>query len=91
MTRPYQIFKCAILDVSDYIHLGVSFDDIDNFLLETFLKNRKATCRLVEGFLSYEIRTLFEKDEDVERLLNDIVKELDIMLVNSKENKALFN
>lgn len=91
MNKPYQIFKCALLDVSDYVHLGVSFDDIDNFLLETFLKNRRASCRIVDGFLTYEIKTLYEKDEDLEKLLTDIVKELDILLVNSRENKAIFN
>lgn len=91
MSKPYQLYKCALLDVSDYVHLGVSFDDIDNFLLETFLKTRKATCKLVEGFLMYEIKTLYEKDEDIEKLLSDIVKELDILLVNSRENKVIFN
>ena len=62
-----------------------SFDDIDNFLLETFLKTRKATCKLVEGFLMYEIKTLYEKDEDI------TIKIKGFENLSKQDKKAVFN
>lgn len=91
MPKPYQIFKSAILDVSDYVHYGVKVDDIEQ-LLDKFIKpTKKSIYRLVDGFMSYEIRTLYEDDNDVIDLLDSVVKELDILLVNSRESKVIFN
>lgn len=91
MTNPYQIFKCALLDISLYIQLGVKYEDIESVLQKIFHKRLDASYRLIDYVLMYEIRTIFVHDEDLIKLLDDIVTELDILLVNSKENNIIYN
>ncbi len=91
MNNPYQIFKCALLDVYPYLQCGVNPEDIDNVLKKTFKKRIDASYRLVDYVLMYEIRTIFTNDEDLIKLLDDIVNELDILLVNSRENNIIYN
>lgn len=91
MNNPYQIFKCAVLDISSYVNLGVSADDIKSCINKFFKGNVRAAYRVLDDFFLYEIRTIYEKDEEIIQLMDNIIKELDILLVSSKDVHIVLN
>lgn len=91
MSSPYQIFKCAILDISGYVGFGVNPNDIKDSINKVFKGNKKAAYRVLDNFFIYEIRTVYETDEEIKELMEKIVKELDILLVLSQDGKFILN
>lgn len=90
LEKPYTILKGAILDVSEYIHSGVDIEDVEDTIESQILKSKKvAFARLVPGALAYDIRTTITDDKALIELLDSIVNNLDLSLVETKENNFL--
>lgn len=87
----YQIIKSLLIDFSDYVHSGVSVDDIDETIEKVVQKHKGCFVRPINGMLVYEIKTLLTKDSDISIIGNAIIDELDIKLVEVTENETLTN
>lgn len=85
MTQLYKIIKSAILDVSSYVHIGISIDDIEDVLETSLINVKTAIARPISSMLMYEIKTSLNKDEDLSNLMEDILTKLDLLVVDYKE------
>lgn len=85
----YQILKSLLYNFSDYIHMGISIDDIDDIFDKVAKRRKGCFVRPVEGMLVYEIKTLLTKDEELDIIGQEITKELDIKLVEITENESI--
>ena len=91
MNDIYRLVKSAILDVSTYVDIGMNVDDIEECIENIIIKNKMAVVRPVQTMLMYEIKTLYQNDDDVLLLLEKIVNALDIMVVDFKKEKYFEN
>ena len=91
MNNIYKLIKSAILDVSTYVDIGLSVDDIEECIEDIIIKNKMAVVRPVQTMLMYEIKTLYQNDDDVVILLNNIIDALDIMVIDVKKEKYFEN
>ena len=91
MDTMYKLVRSALLDISSYVDIGLSIEDIEECLEDVVFKCKKAIVRPVPSMLMYEIRTLYENDTDVINLLETIITELDILVVDSTKEKFLAN
>jgi hypothetical protein len=85
MTKIYSLIKSAIIDVSSYVHVGLSIDDIEDVFERVLLNTKSAVIRPIPSLLMYELKTIYEKDDDVIKLVDKITTELDILIVEYKE------
>jgi len=90
MNKPYTLIKGALLDVGDYVHSGIQIEDIEETInSELTSGGKKCVCRMVPGFLMYDIKTTLQDDEKICEVLDTIVNKLDILLVDEKEKSYL--
>lgn len=86
---PYQIIKSILFDFSDYVHCGLSVDDIDDIFDRVVKKYGKCFIKPVSGMLVYEVKTLLTKDEDIAIIGKELTEQLDIALVEKTENESI--
>ena len=51
----YQITKSLLYNFTDYVHLGVSMDEVDEIFDKVCKKRKNCFIRPVQGMLVYEI------------------------------------
>lgn len=83
----YQLIKSIIIDVEDYIHDGLSIENIEKILDELTISIEGCIWRPIDYLPMYEIGTAFIKDEDVHKLADSILLKLDMEVINSKMKK----
>lgn len=85
----YQITKSLLYNFTDYVHLGLSMDEVDEIFDKVVRKRKNCFIRPVQGMLVYEIKTLLTKDEELNIIGEELTKELDIKLVENTENETI--
>ncbi len=77
----YTLMKGALLDVSIYVHTGVEIETIEEILKEVLMKEKAGYAKPVPSFLAYHIETNYQKDDEVIKLMEEIVNRLDLEMV----------
>jgi len=79
--KQYTLMKGALLDVSEYVHGGIGIDVVEEIIKSVLMKDKNSFAKPVPTFLAYHIQTNYEKDEDVFKLMDEVVGALDVELV----------
>lgn len=77
----YTLMKGALLDVSIYVHTGLEIEEIEEIIKNILIKEKGSFAKPVPSFLAYHIQTNYENDEDVIKLMEEIVNKLDLEMV----------
>lgn len=77
----YTLMKGALLDVSVYVHSGVEIEEIEEIIKNILMKKKAGYAKPVPSFLAYHIETNYQKDDEVIKLMEEIVNRLDLEMV----------
>lgn len=80
----YTLIKGALLDVSPYVHEGIELEDIEECMTDILTKEKNCYAKPLTNLLVYHVQTNYDKDEDVKKLMDKLVFELDIMMAKEK-------
>lgn len=84
----YDILKSVILDVSSFINRGLSFDDIMAILDDEIDINKNIILiTQITGLFSFEIKTLYEKDEDIHNYMKALIKKINKTIQEGEKNE----
>lgn len=84
----YDILKSVILDVSSFINRGLSFDDIMAILDDEIDINKNIILiTQITGLFSFEIKTLYEKDEDIHNYMKALIKKINQTIQEGEKNE----
>lgn len=87
----YCLIKSAFLDISEYVKLGLSIEDIEDCIDIELKINKHAVSRAIPNFLGYEIKTTYKTDEDVITLMDKIINKLDELAFKKNTENYLNN